>query len=314
VTPEMAAAMVGTNKPLRLPDDFDAEIALETFVRVPEAFMAGPSVRVTADPARRPITRSDFVEAHLHPDARPQGHGFTAENLRDGTAYYVYDTTEVRYITLDTACPLGGADGSLDWEQLRWLERRLEEVHSSFRSADGTSVRTANEDRLVVMVSHHGPDTLTNRRVDPGPDPSKYARPRDLVETLLRFENVVLWLNGHIHHNRVRAHPGTRAGGGGFWEVTTGSVVDWPCQARVVEIYDAGEGLLAIACTMVDHDGPAEPREAAAESADLAGLHRELAGNVPVAGFDSGRAGTPLDRNVILPVRAPFPIAGKRST
>jgi hypothetical protein len=24
---------------------------------------------------------------------------------------------------------------------------------------------------------------------------------------------------------------------------------------------------------------------------------------VPIAGFDSGRAGTPLDRNVILPVR-----------
>lgn len=313
VTPELAAAMVGTHKPLRLPEDFDSEIALETFVRVPEAYMAGPGVKVTADPARRPITRRDFIEAHLHADARPAGHGFTPENLRDGTAYYVYDTPEVRYITLDTACPMGGAEGSLGWDQLRWLERRLEEVHSSFTSADGTKVRTANEDRLVVIVSHHGPDTLTNRRVDPGPDPSRYARPRDLIDALLRFDNVVLWLNGHIHHNRVRAHPSVGPGGGGFWEVTTGSLVDWPCQARVVEIYDAGEGLLAIACTMVDHDGPAEPPAAAYGSADLAGLHRQLAGNVPVAGFDSGRAGTPLDRNVILPVRAPFPVAGSRS-
>ena len=39
---------------------------------------------------------------------------------------------------------------------------------------------------------------------------------------------------------------------------------------------------------------------------DLAALHRELAGNVPYSGFESGRAGSPLDRNVILPLRAPF--------
>jgi hypothetical protein len=49
---------------------------------------------------------------------------------------------------------------------------------------------------------------------------------------------------------------------------------------------------------MVDHEGW-----------ELAGLHRELAGNAPAAGFASGRAGTPLDRNVILPLRAPFPFA-----
>ncbi len=86
--------------------------------------------------------------------------------------------------------------------------------------------------------------------------------------------------------------------------MTTCSVVDWPCQARVVELFEAGADLLAIACTMVDHDGSADPA-GADEPAELAGLHRELAGNVPIAGFDSGRAGGPLDRNVILPIRRP---------
>jgi hypothetical protein len=81
-------------------------------------------------------------------------------------------------------------------------------------------------------------------------------------------------------------------------------LVDWPCQARLVELFDAGDGLLAIACTMVDHDGPADPA-GAIEPDQLAALHRELAGNVPIAGFDSGRDGTSLDRNVILPVRWP---------
>jgi len=77
--------------------------------------------------------------------------------------------------------------------------------------------------------------------------------------------------------------------------VTTCSIVDWPCQARLVELFDAGDGLLGIACTMVDHDG-----------AELAGLHRELAGNVPFNGFESWRSGTPADRNAILLLRKPF--------
>jgi len=53
---------------------------------------------------------------------------------------------------------------------------------------------------------------------------------------------------------------------------------------------------------MVDHDGPPDPG-GAVEPAELAALHRQLAGNVPIGGFDSGREGSPLDRNVILPVR-----------
>jgi hypothetical protein len=65
-----------------------------------------------------------------------------------------------------------------------------------------------------------------------------------------------------------------------------------------VELVDLGDGVLAIACTMLDHAG-----------SELGDLHRELAGNAPAAGFDTGRAGTPLDRNVILPLRAPFPTA-----
>jgi hypothetical protein len=115
--------------------------------------------------------------------------------------------------------------------------------------------------------------------------------------------NVVLGLNGHIHANEIRPRPDARRDGG-FWEVTTCSLVDWPCQARLVELFEAGDGLLAIGCTMIDHDGAADPA-GSLEPAQLAGLHRELAGNAPFAGFDSGRDGAPMDRNVILPVRWP---------
>jgi hypothetical protein len=267
--------------------------------------MSGPYVDVTPDRDRRQFVVGEFVDAHMQSGHEPQGHGFTQENLDIGSAYYVYDTPEVRFITLDTACPGGGAAGCITAAQLHWLERRLEEVHSSFRSRDGTAVGSSNEDRLVVILSHHPFDTLTNRRPHPpgrggGRDEadSVHADPRRLLATLLRFGNVVLWLNGHIHANRIRAHRDESLEGGGFWEVTTSAVVDWPCQGRVIEIFEAGEGLLAIACTMVDHEG-----------SELGALHRELAGNEPGAGFGGGRAGGPLDRNVILLVRSPFPTA-----
>ena len=282
VTPGLARAMAGSRKPIALPEGLDRETALETFVNRPEYFMTGSSLEVTPDASRRPITRLEFVEAH-HKSGR---HGFTDRNRSDGTAYYVHDTRSVRFITLDTVCGAGGADGSIDPPQLHWLERRLEEAHSSFRSRDGTTVRTQHDDRLVVVMSHHGYDMLANPRAPKSND--------ELLELLLRFRNVVLWLNGHIHANQITPRRGP-VDGHGFWEVTTSSLVDWPCQARLVELFEAGDGLLGIGCTMVDHEGT-----------ELAALHRELAGNVPFNGFDSWRPGTREDRNAILLLRKPF--------
>ena len=126
--------------------------------------MAGPSLAVTADPDRRPVTRRDFVGAHFRPGARPFGHGFTERNRLDGTAYYVHDTAAARLIALDTNCLAGGSAGCLDREQARWLEARLAEVHSAYRGPDGEQVRTGHDDRLVILFSHHGTDTLTNTR------------------------------------------------------------------------------------------------------------------------------------------------------
>jgi hypothetical protein len=257
VTPALAAAMVGFHKPFRLPDGIDRDNALETFVRRPEAFMAGPDLPVTPDADRRPFTRDEFAAA----------------NRLEGAAYYVHDTAAVRSVILDTVCTAGGADGCIDEDQVRWLERRLND----------------RRDAPVVIVSHHTLDTLGNKRRAGG---SRYIDTDELLEVVHAAGNVVLWLNGHIHANVIRPRLDPRGTDRGFWEVTTSSLVDWPCQARVVELFEAGDGLLAIACTMVDHDG-----------SELAGLHRELAGNVPIAGFDSGRDGTVLDRNVILPLR-----------
>jgi len=270
VTPALARAMVGSRKPVGPPPSLDADRAVQDFTDRPELFMTGESIEVAPDPDRRPISREEFVDAHV----RAGGHGFSDRS------YYVHDSEEVRFIALDTVCDAGGADGSIDPDQLHWLERRLEEVHSHFRSRDGTLRRSGNRDRYVIVLSHHGYANLSN--------PRGHKRADELLQLLQRFGNVVLWLNGHTHINKVARR-------GGFWEVTTGSIVDWPCQARVVELYETADGELAIGCTMLDHDGDG-----------LAGLHRELAANVPLRGFDDGSDGTPADRNSVLVLPKPF--------
>jgi len=307
ITPGVAAALTGNRKPLRLPAGFDHDRALELFTAHPEAFMSGPSVTITADPGRRPVTRRDFVEAHFRPGARPFGHGFTAANRLDGTAYYAYDTPTVRLIALDTACLAGGAAGCLDHDQARWLEARLAEVHSSYRGPDGSEVRTGHDDRLVILFSHHGVDTLSNARSGhQGPDGAPLLGAAEVVALLHRFPNVVLWLNGHTHTNAVRPRPDPDRPGRGFWEVTTCAIVDWPCQTRIVELVDTG-GYLSIVCTMVDHDTPAGPLSLDTGD-DLAALHRELAANMPLIGADSERAGAHADRNTELRLTPPFPL------
>jgi len=335
-TPGLRSALTGGVKPTGLPDGFDHDQALEWFTTQPELFMTGPTLPVPSHPDRRPISRAEFVEAHFQPGVRPAGHGFTERNRRDGTAYYVHDTPWVRLIALDTACLAGGADGCLDLDQARWLEASLAEVHSVHARADGERTRTGNPDRLVVIFSHHGIDTLSNTR-GAGPDGVPLIGRDELLALLHRFGNVVLWLNGHTHTNTIRPRPDPLSPGRGFWEVTTCSVVDWPCQARLVELIADGEEL-SIVCTMIDHHAPARPvlaRGGAARpggsvarghpdprwprtpdgpdlpagSAHLASLHRELAANMPFGGVESGLAGTASDRNVALRLAAPFPLS-----
>ena len=303
-TPGLATALTGGRKPTGLPEDFDQDHVLDLFASRPEAFMAGPYLQVTPDPFRRPISRRDFVDAHLRAGSRPFGHGFTERNRLDGTAYYVYDTPAVRFIALDTNCLAGGAAGCLDREQARWLETRLHEVHSAYCGPDGNTVRTGHDDRLVILFSHHGTETLNNTRCHRGPDGEPLLSGAELETLLHRFPNVVVWLNGHTHTNAVRPRRDPADPAHGFWEVTTCAVIDWPCQTRVVELVDHGE-YLSIVTTMVDHDTPVAATSLDTTD-DLAALHRELAANVP---WDvSALAGVTADRNTELRVLPPFPL------
>jgi metallophosphoesterase (TIGR03767 family) len=249
------------------------------------------AIPVTPDPGRAPITRAMHVREHFRTTGCPQGHGYGQRNVADGTAFYAFDHGAVRCVVLDTVNPHGGWQGSLDATQLDWLHREL----------------TACRDRPAILFSHHPIQTLVNDRRPPGA--ARRVLADELRGFLLEHPCVVAWINGHTHVHAVTAicEEGAR---GGFWQITTASHIDWPQQARMIEILQA-DGAIAIACTVIDSDAPAE-FAGIDKPAGLAALARELAANdwqvrdAIRAGGGAG-AGTADDRNVILLIDWPRP-------
>ncbi|MGH2722937.1 MAG: TIGR03767 family metallophosphoesterase [Actinomycetota bacterium] len=321
--PVFESFAVGSVKVTGPPPGLNPCDQFENFVSHPEALFAGPGRAVTADPDRKIITRREYVEEHFHTTSKPVGHGFSEQNRQDGTAYYVNDRSpRIRQIVLDTTNPGGLSDGSIGATQLAWLEQRLIEAHSRYYDAGGSVVETGNQDRLVVLFSHHGLDTLNNPVNAPDPfTPEQNDLPRHTASTVRplvhRFPNVILWVIGHTHQNQVLARPDPEGKTNGFWDVTTSAICDWPCQTRLIELVDNGNGTLSIFGTMVDHGAPPDPTRARTRLDLLASVHRELASNDPQAGIDGGHHGTPADRNVELLIPAPFPLSragGRRSS
>jgi metallophosphoesterase (TIGR03767 family) len=307
ITPAFEKIVTGGDKVWSLPPDFDILGHLGRYITEPESFLAGPTKPVPSDRQRRNFTRSEFIQRLLTAGGTPVGHGLSGLNAVERTTYYVDDSNPAtRLIVLDTVNRGGNYHGSLGARQLGWLEARLTEVHSRHIDSFGRLVQTTAPDRLVVLCSHHGIDSLVNDMVTVGheTDLPRVLGP-ELEALLHRFPNVVLWVNGHTHRNTVAARRDDLGRTAGFWEVTTCSLFDWPCQARLVEVVSNNNGTLSIFGTMIDHAAPPDP-----ESVDgllrIAAVHRELAANDPHDGIAAGNHGRATDRNVELLIPEPF--------
>jgi len=283
---------VGAVKLVTPPDDIDAADLVARFDSSDGAVLAelarGAQLTVTPDPGRVPVVRTDHIREHFRSTGRPTGHGYSERNLADGTAYYAFDHGPLRCVVLDTVNHHGGWQGSIDTTQLRWLEAEL----------------TTNAARPVVLFSHHPLQTLINDARPPGADRRVLAD--ELRDVLLGHPCVVAWLNGHTHVHAITAiADGT---GGGFWQVTTASHIDWPQQSRIVEFL-ATDSALILACTVID-SAAATSYQGGSEPADLAALARELSANdwqvrdriTPEGGAGAGAVS---DRNVVLAIDWP---------
>ncbi|RFS83243.1 TIGR03767 family metallophosphoesterase [Actinomadura spongiicola] len=252
---------------------------------------------VTPDRNRRMLSRREVVAEHFTTAASPRGHGFTAANLRDGTAHYAFDRGVVRGLVLDTVNPSGYSEGSLDRKRFAWLEAELKAGSRRYFAADGSVVEHKATDRLFVLFSHHPIESLDN------PLGGDRVLGDEVRALLLRYPNVILWVNGHTHRNRVIPH--AREGTGGFWEVNTAAHIDFPQHSRIVELADNRDGTLSIFTTILDSACPASHDDRLTDTVRLASLARELAAN-DWQERDENRRGDTADRNVELLVPTPF--------
>jgi len=248
---------------------------------------------VTPDPARKNLSRREVVEEYFATTSSPAGHGYTEENRTNGTAYYFFDSASFRFIALDTTNPNGYADGSLDQAQFAWLK-------ATVQSAVG---------KAVLIFSHHTSGTMSNPLVLTGGDPSLRVLGADVTSYLLSQPRVIAWVNGHTHVNEISAH--ARAdGSGGFWEINTASHIDYPQQARLLEVVDNNNGTLSIFTTIVDHAGtPTADYGDLSSTVSLAGIARELAVNDPQNDLAT-HTGAPEDRNAELLLPTPVELHG----
>jgi metallophosphoesterase (TIGR03767 family) len=279
--------------------------------KVVDVLFGGPVREVTADKRRKMLSRKEIIKSHFETTGRPHGHGYRPHNAKTGTAYYQFDRGPIRCVSLDTCNLAGGSEGSLDREQFGWLESLLAAGSSRYVDRSGKLVTQRVPDRLFVLFSHHTIESMNNGNLTPGEAPR--ALGPEVRDLLLRFPNVVAWVNGHTHRNNVTAHP--RPGGspvpGGFWEINTAAHIDWPQQARVIEFADNRDGTLSIFTTMIDSAAPESYGGRLGTPLRLAALSRELSGNDwhararPNPGED-GQRGEVIDRNVELIVPAPF--------
>jgi len=243
------------------------------------------TVEVSADSRRKLVQMKDWIDIHTN-----CGHDHGLDREEPETAYWYRNIgARVRLVGLDTVNRYGGWQGCIHREQFEWLRELLEE----------------SKDKYVILSSHHPLENLFNGYAPDGV--GKPAIEKEIRELLANYPNVILWFSGHVHDHKIQESlksDGTHA----FWEIRTGSHIDWPQQSRVIEIMKAERGQIVIGTSIIDHAGPLQFNGSDKELSDpvaLAGFSRLLAANdwqrhrEGVNSFES-LEGAQEDRNIWL--------------
>jgi hypothetical protein len=212
--------------------------------------LAGPMVRVPADPARRQLAVDEAVSRLIATAGAPRA--------EPGTLDYAIDvSSRLRLVVLDLARRDGGSGGLVRPEQPGWLEEQL----------------ASDKERRVIVVSHQPLTTSA------GGD--------EILALLDRHPRVIAALSGHIHRNLIEPR---FTSAGGYWLISTASLIDYPQQARALRVIATRGGGVAIQTWMLDH----------VFQGDLGTISRGLAYLDAQGGRTHEFAGSRLDRNVTL--------------
>jgi metallophosphoesterase (TIGR03767 family) len=303
--------------------------------RLLTSLLTGPqnTIIVPGDPKRQFVSKKQYKDV-FRAGSQADGHGFDLidagqESASKGAAgYYSWSPTPgMRFVALDTVAEAGTvvtptghstSDGNIDDPQFQWLRGQLQAATAA--------------DQLVVIFSHHAPESLVadapdelappcllgdahGHDLNPGCDlDPRSSQPihleADAVNLLHEFPNAIAWVAGHSHDNIVDAFP-SPSGPGGFWSIRVAAEADWPQQSRLLEVFDNHDGTLSIFGTILDHVGqsvapPPGTPASAMDFNDLASAGRTMSFNDLQSGAPLGE-GQADDRNVELLVDDPRP-------
>jgi hypothetical protein len=205
---------------------------------------------VPADPMRAVIDRDGIVAmvrdaSHAGPMG-PAGHGFDTTAAVDTSlgANWVHDVIPglLRVIAIDTSDRTGGSNGMV-----------LQDTIDGFLMPELD--RAVSDGVLVILASHHSMSAVDTIEGQLGSTMMPGAVDGTDVEALVAMHpEVIAWIVGHDHDNRIRAIHGPDAAHPGYWEIMTSALADWPSQARTLEIVDNADGTLSIFATLIDYD------------------------------------------------------------
>lgn len=189
------------------------------------------SFHIPPDLDRKVQTPKEIALEMFNTSSTPSGHGMQnvidQRGSLDGRLHYSFTSNNglVRHLALDTNMPIG-PEGWLDLTDMAWIKKELDAAQA--------------EGQLVIVGSHHKPkDIIINGML--------------LVATLNEYPNVIAHLVAHSHINTLKPRPGADAAHG-YWEIESGSMVNWPQQFRILDIQiDAASGTGVIKSTMLNH-------------------------------------------------------------
>jgi 3',5'-cyclic AMP phosphodiesterase CpdA len=285
---------------------------------------------VPPDPDRRFMLPGEYKQVHGSAD---NGHGFKfvnkAENKKSNGAaeYYAFTRSGIRFMAIDTNAEGGSPSGNVDDPQYKWVERELKAAQSKDLRVIAFSHHPLSSQTATVADEEAGacdnPDTAEKESPSPGCDlDPRSSKPihrgltgkKSMKSLFLKYPNVIAYVVGHIHENRVTPYK-AKGGKSGFWEIATASEIDWPQQGRLLEVMNNRDGTLSIFGTVVNSAAPiASPAPGSDASVftntQLGSLSRRLAANDPQVGITGDVSqhaeGDRKDRNVELVLRDPL--------
>jgi metallophosphoesterase (TIGR03768 family) len=239
-----------------------------------------PQTKVAADPNRRSLLRTEWIQEFFKTATSPVGHGFNLvssnpnfnpvpENDKAGFACYSFvpkSNIPLKVIVLDDTQREddGSVDihghGFLDAARWAWLQAEL----AQGQAANQLMIIAAHIPIAVVNIAAETEWWLGGNKSASEPKPLGDASTdtqnavdlAGLVQKLWETPNLLMWIAGHRHLNTVKAFKSPTlydtTPESGFWQVETSSLHDFPQQFRTFEIYLNSDYSISIETVNVD--------------------------------------------------------------